>query len=309
MPSTIRVFTVTIGHRARWVAYSPSPMAPTTTPTTIRDLLRRAQTALGEGTASVLDAELLVSAATDLSRSALLAHPEAAVAVDAIGRFEAWLARRASGEPMAYLLGHWGFWSLELVVRPGVLVPRPETEGVVERAMLRLERPTPRILDLGTGSGAIALALASEHPTAEVTATEASEAAFEVARENAAATELEVELLLGDATDWFLPVTARRFDLIVSNPPYVAEGAPELEVAVAAHEPPEALLAGADGLDALRAIISGAPDHLAAGGWLIVEHGFDQGARVRALFADAGFDEVATYRDLAGHERVTEGRV
>jgi len=290
-------------------------MASTSTPDSdpgarsVRALLREAQAALGGGQDSVLDAELLVAAASGRDRAALLAHPEDEVGGPALETFNSLLGRRVAGEPMAYLLGTWGFWTLDLAVGPGVLVPRPETELLVELAGERISDPFARVLDLGTGSGAIALAIASEHPQAEVTATEASDTAFAYARRNLRDTGMEVELLLGDPDDWYLTVTARRFDLILSNPPYVAIGDPALEAAVAAHEPSAALLAGDDGLDALRAIIAGAPEHLEIDGWLLVEHGYDQGPAVRALFATAGFSEVSTRRDLAGHERVTLGRL
>jgi release factor glutamine methyltransferase len=296
------------------VAYSPSPMPSTSTPNSgsetvsVRDLLRRASAALGAGPEAVLDSELLVAEATEMDRTALITHPETTANADQIADLESLLARRMSGEPMAYVLGYWGFWTLEFMTRPGTLVPRPETELLVERALVLSTDPVARILDLGTGSGAIALALASERPRAEITATEASDPAFALARDNAAANELELELLLGDPEDWFLPVTARQFDLIVSNPPYVAIDDPALEPEVARFEPTEALLAGADGLDDLRSIIAGASGHLLAGGWLVVEHGYQQGPAVRALFAGAGFEQIDTHRDLAGHERVTEGR-
>jgi release factor glutamine methyltransferase len=290
-------------------------MPPTSTPgsdpgaISVRDLLRKASAALGGGPDAVLDSELLVAEATEQDRPALIAHPERLVETDQIASFEAMLARRAAGEPMAYVLGFRGFWTLDLMTRPGVLIPRPETELVVERALVMVTEPATRVLDLGTGSGAIALALASEHPRAEVTATEASDTAFEMARENASANALEIELLMGDPEDWFLPVTARRFDLIVSNPPYIAKGDPALAPEVERYEPTEALISGDDGLDDLRAIIAGAPTHLEANGWLIVEHGYEQGPAVRALFAEAGFSQIDTHRDLAGYERVTEGRL
>ena len=289
-------------------------MPPTTTPageTSVRALLRQGQQALGAAPESVLDAELLLAAVTGRDRSALLAHPEAVVETAAIERYQALIARRAGGEPVAYLLGTRGFWTLDLAVGPGVLVPRPETELLVELALERLagREDSPRTLDLGTGSGAVALALASERPDAEHTATEVSDVAFGYARRNADANGLEVELLLSDPADWYLTVSGRRFDLIVSNPPYVAAGDPALEAQVAAHEPEEALISGADGLDALRAIVAGASAHLEAGGAMLLEHGHDQGAVVRALLEEAGFSAVTTHRDLSGHARVTVGEL
>src|SRR5690606_41469022 len=215
--------------------------------------------------------------------------------------------RRVAGEPVAYLTGRRGFRHLELQVTPDTLVPRPETELLVELALERL--PTDRelrIADLGTGSGAIALALASERPRASVVATDASAAALAVARANADALGIaNVEFREGD---WFDAVRGERFDLVASNPPYIAEGDPHLQAGDLRFEPAMALSSGSDGLDAIRRIVAGAPAHLQPGGGLLLEHGWEQGAAVRALLSAAGFHAVATARDLEQRDRITYGR-
>ena len=254
------------------------------------------------------EAEVLLGAALGRGRAWLLANPDQRVLdCEATDRYEALLTRRAHGEPVAYLLGEKEFWSLPLGVGPGVLVPRPETELVVERALAHL--PADRdldVLDLAAGSGAIALAIASERPGCRVIATDVADAAVEATRANAVRLGLagRVTVLPGA---WFAPVGDRTFDLIASNPPYIATDDPRVEPAVRRYEPTAALFAGPTGLEALAAIASGAPRHLRRGGWLVVEHGDTQGAAVRALLVEAGFDAVRTWRDLAGRERCTEG--
>jgi release factor glutamine methyltransferase len=254
------------------------------------------------------EAEVLLGAALGRSRAWLLANPDERVLdCEATDRYEALVTRRAHGEPVAYLLGEKEFWSLPLRVRPGVLVPRPETELVVERALEHL--PADRdleVLDLASGSGAIAVALASERPRCRVVATDLASAAVEATRENA------LRLGLGDRVvvlqgAWFEPVADRRFALIASNPPYIALDDARVEPGVRRYEPAEALFSGPTGLEALQVIATGAPRHLRSGGWLVVEHGDEQGAAVRALFTAAGFQDVHTFRDLSGHERCTEG--
>jgi release factor glutamine methyltransferase len=273
---------------------------------------------LDEGTAKLAracdeprrEAEVLLGAALGRSRAWLLAHPEECILdCEATDRYEAYVTRRAHGEPVAYLLGEREFWSLPLRVGPGVLVPRPETELVVERALAHFPAGTPfEALDLAAGSGAIALALASERPHCRVTATDLSPAAVAITRENS------LRLRLGDRVSvlqgtWFEPLAGRRFDVIVCNPPYIATDDARVEPAVRRYEPPEALFSGPTGLEALQVIAAGAPGHLRPGGWLVVEHGDTQGEAVRALFMTAGFQDVQTYRDLAGRERCTEGRL
>lgn len=263
----------------------------------------RARLAPASPTAA-LDAEILVASVLGLDRARLAADPERALAAEELFALESLVRRRLDGEPVAYLTGRREFWSLEFEVTPDVLVPRPETELLVERALAAIAGLAhPAVLDLGTGSGAIAVAIAAERPDAAVTATDRSPAALAVARRNAA--RLAPANLRFVEGDWFAPLAGRRFDAIVSNPPYVAEGDPAL--ASLAREPRGALVAGPEGLDALAAIVAGAAQHLAPDGRLALEHGAAQGSAVRALLAAAGFGAVATFRDLAGHERVTEG--
>lgn len=252
-----------------------------------------------------LDAEILLAAALARPRSYLYAWPESIPDPAMLARFQTWLGRRASGEPLAYLLGHREFWSLDLAVTPDTLIPRPETELLVELALARL--PTDQavtVADLGTGSGAIALALAQERPLARIIATDCSAAALAVARRNAARLELaNVEFCQGD---WCAMLGHDRFDLIASNPPYVAIDAPEGHAL--RFEPLLALFSGPDGLTALRTIIAQAPTHLARGGWLLLEHGAEQGTAVTTLLRQRGFTAVCDELDLAGHSRVSLGR-
>ncbi len=220
--------------------------------------------------------------------------------------FAALLQRRLGGEPVAYIEGCREFYGLEFKVTPDVLIPRPDTETLVEAALERIALQQPcRVLDLGTGSGAIAIAIAHLRPHAQVTAVDASPAALAVAGANAARlTSGNVRLLCGD---WFAAVEAERFDVIVSNPPYINADDPHLQQGDLRFEPPGALASGADGLDAIRNIVSAAPQHLAPGGWLLLEHGYDQAERVGALLRAAGFKRVESRRDLAGIQRVTLG--
>jgi len=251
-----------------------------------------------------LDAELLLAHVLNVSRAAVIARDERVLTPEELGDFERLLERRVAGEPLAYLTGTKEFWSLELEVTPDVLVPRPETELLVEWALELLppHRDALHVLDVGTGSGAIALAIARERPRALVTGSDVSPAALGLAQRNAR------RLNVGNANFRHAAYLAAfgQFNLIVSNPPYVAEGDPHL--ADLRFEPATALASGPDGLDALRVIVREAFHHLRAPGWLLVEHGAQQGAAVRALFAQAGFTAIETRRDLAGHERATGGR-
>ncbi len=247
------------------------------------------------------EARLLLAQATGFSQASVLAHPERVLPAEAETRFLGFAARRARGEPIAYILGVKEFYGLPLAVNPAVLIPRPETELLVERA---LARNPATVLDLGTGSGAIALAIKRHLPAARVVAVEASAAALAVAQRNAMKLGLQVEFRHGL---WFEPVTGARFDLIVSNPPYVAKGDAHLGQGDLRFEPRSALVAGTDGLDALRDIARGAPAHLNPGGWLLVEHGFGQDQAVRGLLREAGLEDLSTWPDLAGIARVSGG--
>ena len=230
----------------------------------------------------------------------MLAHPENALPESEKNLFLAMAARRAAGEPVAYILGRKEFYGIELAVNPAVLVPRPETELLVE---LALERQFSSVVDLGTGSGAIGLALKKHRPAATVIAVEASAAALVVAKRNASRYNLEIDFRHGR---WFEPLAGERFDLIVSNPPYVAIGDPHLRDL--GYEPQGALLAGTDGLDAIREIAGRAPRHLHEGGMLLVEHGAGQDGAVRDLLAAAGLEDPRTWPDLAGIPRVSGAR-
>jgi release factor glutamine methyltransferase len=253
-----------------------------------------------------LDAELLLAHVLGASRARLKSHPEDAATPATAARFEALVARRERGEPLAYLTGHRDFWTLLLQVSPAVLVPRPETELLVEHALSLFPAAPIRAADLGTGSGAIALALASERPAWEITATDISEDALAVARANAHALALErVKFVAGH---WLEPLGSRRFDLIVSNPPYIACADAALGQAALRHEPAIALASGSDGLDAIRTIVRDAPAHLEHGGWLLLEHGAAQADAVARELVVRGFRHVRSRRDLAGHERMTEGQ-
>ncbi len=253
-----------------------------------------------------LDAEILLAAALDRPRSYLHAWPERILEPEQAARFAAWLERRLAGEPVAYLLGRREFWSLELDVTPDTLIPRPETELLVELALKRLptERPAT-VADLGTGSGAIALALAVERPQARIVATDSSSAALTVARCNAR--RLGIANVAFREGDWCMPLADARFDLIASNPPYVAAIDSRWQRGELRFEPSSALVAGADGLDAIRAIIIQAPNYLSPGGWLLLEHGYDQGETVPALLRERGFIEVTDHRDAAGVSRASCG--
>jgi release factor glutamine methyltransferase len=269
----------------------------------IGDLLRDAARRLG-GPDARLDAELLLAHALGVSRASLYAHAEDEPAAEARETFVRLVGERERGVPVAYLVGHREFWSLDLAVTPAVLVPRPETERLVELALARIPRDDDaNVADLGTGSGAVALAIARERPRSRIVATDRSEAALDVARANARRLALaNVSFASGD---WYAAL-AERFDVIVSNPPYIAAGDPHLEGDLR-HEPGLALVSGVDGLDALRRIVAGAPEHLRAGGWLLVEHGFDQGDAVRRLFLDSGLRGAQTARDSGDRGRVTLG--
>lgn len=277
----------------------------------IRGALRSARARLAslvQGNA-VLEAELLLAETLGKPRVFLTTWPETRLETGQLARFEGLLQRRLGGEPMAYILGHREFWSLDLRVSRDVLIPRPETELLVELALDAFDADTAiRVADLGTGSGAIAAALARERPKWRIVATDLSGAALDTARENfqrLGLTQVETRRgawceALGDG---------EQLQLLLSNPPYVADTDPHLERGDPRFEPRSALAAGPDGLDAIRCIVAQAPTHLSAGGGLMLEHGWDQGAAVRRLLQESGFVDVRTHRDLAGHERASTARL
>lgn len=271
--------------------------------TIIASLLRAAQ--LPDSPTSRLDAELLLAAALGKSRSFLHTWPERIVPSEAALLFAEYLQRRRSGEPVAYILGQQGFWNLDLEVAPHTLIPRPDTELLVETALQLLPASPARVLDLGTGSGAIALALASERPAWKVTAVDRVLEAVALAERNRQRLHLNNVTVL--SSHWFDSIDGQRFELIVSNPPYISEADPHLIAGDVRFEPESALVAGKDGLDDLRLIVAQAPEHLVAGGWLVLEHGYDQAPAVRELLGARGFSDVHSRVDLGGHERISLG--
>ncbi len=254
-----------------------------------------------------LEIRVLLGHALGVTRAWLIAHEHDDLPAALLEKYQALLARRLAGEPVAYLLGEKEFFGRSFHVTPDVLVPRPETELLVELALAKLPAGKPaRILDLGTGSGCIAISLALERPDCGITAVEQSAAALAVARQNAVHLGAKLGFYQGN---WYgaLPVGTEKFDLIVSNPPYVAENDPHL--AALAHEPARALASGPDGLADIRLIVQGAPAWLKPGGWLMFEHGWDQGEACREILQAAGFAGVETRADLAGIGRVTLGHI
>jgi release factor glutamine methyltransferase len=251
------------------------------------------------------EAGVLLAHALGVPRARLVAHAERPLGTADDRRFAGLVERRAAGEPVAYIVGEREFWGLALRVTPAVLIPRPETELLVERSLALLPPETPLdVLELGTGSGAVAIAIARERPRANVVATDVSAEALEVARGNARTHGVRVAFACGD---WLAAAGGKRFDLIVSNPPYVASGDPHMTRGDLRFEPPGALDGGPDGLDSLRRIILDARAALQAGGRLALEHGYDQALACRALLVGAGYDAVADFADLAGHPRVSVG--
>lgn len=252
-----------------------------------------------------VDNRILLSHALGLSRVGLITQSERVLTSEETAHLSALLARRLQGEPIAYIIGQREFFGLPFEVSDAVLIPRPDTEVLVECALERLPAQG-RVLDMGTGSGAIAVALAHSRPDAVVTALDVSSAALAVARRNASANGVNITFM---ASNWFDALGTERFELIVSNPPYIASGDRHLAEGDLRFEPVGALTDHADGLSALRIIITGAGRHLLAGGWLLLEHGYDQAGAVRQLLQEAGFDDVQSWRDLAGIERVSGARL
>ncbi len=249
-----------------------------------------------------LDADCLLAQATGLTRVDFFAHPDRALTASAWHSYQVLLERRATGEPVAYLLGEREFMDFTLAVDQDVLIPRPETEHLVEAA---LREPAERVLDLGTGSGCVAIALARAWPRATIDAVDQSAAALAIAQRNAQS--LGVSHIQFYQGDWYTPIGTQRYALIVSNPPYIGAHEPEPNQGDARFEPPQALRSGGDGLAALSTIIRNASAHLTQNGRLWVEHGYRQGPAVRALLEQAGFGQIQTEPDLAGHERISGG--
>lgn len=256
-----------------------------------------------------LDAELLIAHALDIPRSRFVSDPEQALDSPQLDKIQNLIRRRAKGEPVAYILGYKHFWDLELQVTPAVLIPRPDTELLVETALtLFNENAEINVLELGTGSGAIALAIAKARPHWHVCATDDSHQALEIAIDNAEHYRLSNLSLL--QSHWFDGLeTDKRYNLILSNPPYIPAHDPHLQQGDVRFEPQQALVSGEDGLDAIRHLIPSSKDYLLAGGWLLLEHGYNQGKQVQTLFVEHAYQDVQQRKDLGGHVRVTMGRV
>ena len=273
----------------------------------IKELLQLGREQLDNVTdVAALEAELLLAHALQQPRSYLYAWPERQVAAEELQTYAGLIHERRQGRPLAYLTGQREFWSMNLRVSPATLIPRPDTETLVEQALERIPAQAAwELLDLGTGSGAIALALAQERPYCHITATDSSAAALQVARDNAAQLAPNVRFVEGE---WFAPLGDQRFHLIVSNPPYIATHDPHLAQGDVRFEPHSALVAGALGLDAFEAIIAGAPDHLYPHGWLLLEHGFEQADAVQEILEQNEFKTVFSALDAAGQPRVSGGQ-
>jgi release factor glutamine methyltransferase len=278
---------------------------------TIQNILRKdgllleAALNLDPGSARI-EVQCLLQSVLQANRAWLLGHPEQSLDQDQHARYTTLFERRLNGEPIAYLLGEREFFGLTFMVNPATLIPRPETELLVELVLQHIPQQGKfRILDLGTGCGAIALSIAHERPDTDVIAVDASKAALEMAELNAQRLNLGNVRLL--PSDWFGALQGEHFDIIVSNPPYVATGDTHLMQGDVRFEPPAALASGADGLEDIRRITAQAKIHLNANGWLLLEHGYDQAAKVRAMLQQAGFDHIFSARDLAGIERVSGG--
>lgn len=272
-------------------------------PSTVAELLRSARARLRDPR----EASLLVGYALGIDRARLYAHPERAVSAADAAATLTLVARRAAGEPVAYLTGRREFFGLEFALTPAVLIPRPETELLVELALARMDGlEAPRVADLGTGCGAVAIAIARARPDARIVAVDRSAAALEVARGNAAWHAVANVCFVQGA--WLAPLAQEDFDLIAANPPYVAAHDPHLDRGDLRFEPRAALVGGADGLDAIRRIVAAAGDHLRRGGWLILEHGADQQDAVTALLGAHPFTAIEGHRDLGGHARAVTAR-
>ena len=257
---------------------------------------------------SRLEGTVLLAHVLNITRELVLAHPEMTLSEDLAREFFILVRRRAAGEPIAYLVGSREFYGLNLRITPEVLIPRPDTEVLVEAALRRLpERSQGRVLDLGTGSGAVAIAIAKHRPRLQIEALDVADAAVALAAANARMHS--VSNVSFYRSNWYANCAERVYDVIVSNPPYIASADRHLSEGDLRFEPRLALTPGEDGLEAIRSIVAGARPRLSPGGWLLFEHGYDQGQRCRELLAETGFVQIATLRDLAGNERVCEARM
>lgn len=277
--------------------------------TTLGEMLEQATQLLQPVSDSArLDAELLIAEALQIPRSVFFSQPEQALNAQQLEWVQQLVARRAQGEPIAYILGSKHFWDIELHVTANTLIPRPETELLVETALAVFDAEQPiEVIDLGTGSGAIAIAIARARPHWRVTATDVSVAALDIARQNAQGYTLGNIRFVH--SHWFDAIdNAIKFDLIVSNPPYIAAGDPHLQQGDVRFEPLQALQSGADGLDAIRAILRDGREHLTSNAWLMFEHGYDQAHAVRDLLREHGYTHIEQKQDLAGHVRMSMGR-
>ena len=268
----------------------------------MRDATRR----LSAGESAKRDAEILLGFVTGRSRTFIMAFGETLLAASELEQLEVLLARREQGEPVAYLVGEREFWSLPLSVSPATLIPRPDTECLVEQALLRLSSSPQNVLDLGTGTGAVALAIASERPDCQLTGVDLQPEAVKLAQHNAQ--KLAITNARFVQGSWFTPVAGQQFAVIVSNPPYIDSADPHLAEGDVRFEPASALVAENAGLADLQTLIQHAPSHLLAGGWLLLEHGWQQAQDVQQLFRQAGYQQVATVKDYGGNDRVSLGQ-
>ncbi|PKH26434.1 protein-(glutamine-N5) methyltransferase, release factor-specific [Enterobacterales bacterium CwR94] len=272
----------------------------------IRQWLKLATAALSASDSPKRDAEILLGVVTGKSRAQLIAFDDHVLSAAQLAQLDALLTRRQRGEPVAHITGQREFWSLPLAVSPATLIPRPDTEILVEQALALLPATALNVLDLGTGTGAIALALASERPQLTVHAVDRIADAVALAQRNAAA--LSLSNVRVSQSDWFTALAPQRFDMIVSNPPYIDADDTHLSQGDVRFEPLSALVAQEAGLSDLRHIINSAADWLTADGWLVLEHGWQQASAVRELLAEAGYQHIATRADYGGNDRVTFGR-